>query len=241
MTLSVRTDIDLQDNYRRVKRDLQVQENFSASLYEVCDPGIHINLELLTPTKQNRTLRQQVANLQNENLAAAEKSRRQEQLLLEARNEASRKDKEHRQNLNTLYARLHTLQSGPTSLTDDDVQERMRRLVFELDSWIKSNFRNSDWPAYITERMEFPRTYPQRRAWIHAHIVQIVDRLIFSPSHCGMSEDPFGGWIAEIENSVKQTSTCNLTSWIYSSANGLQAQRRRFRTGKWQQKPLSRS
>lgn len=43
LTLAVRTDIDLQDNYRRVKRGLQVQENFSASLYEVCDPGVQIN------------------------------------------------------------------------------------------------------------------------------------------------------------------------------------------------------
>jgi hypothetical protein len=160
--------------------------------------------------KENRVLKEQVATLQNENLAAAERSRRQEELLLGARTHASRQEKQYQQQVNRLYARMHTLQSGPARLTDESVRDQMGRLCFELDTWVKLNFRDTDDLEPIAESEELHSTSPQRCSWLQAYVLNFVQVLIFAPRRFGLNDDePFGHCVAEIEDSVHQTSACS--------------------------------
>lgn len=160
--------------------------------------------------KENRALKEQVATLQNENLAAAERSRRQEELLLGARTHASRQEKQYQQQVDRLYARMHTMQSGPTRLTDESVRDQMGRLCFELETWVKLNFRDTDDLEPIAESEELHPTSPQRCSWLQAYVLNFVQVLIFAPRRFGLNDDePFGHCVAEIEDSVHQTSACS--------------------------------
>ncbi|KAL4919227.1 hypothetical protein BDW62DRAFT_200106 [Aspergillus aurantiobrunneus] len=169
-------------------------------------------------------LKNQVASLERGRLADAEKIQRQQQLLLQAREDASKREEEHRHQLNKLYIKLNSLQSGQKRLTDEELRERMRRLVQNLECWVKSNFRDAAKLASSMIRTEgFPRTTPQRRAYIQAYITDMVYRRIFVPYRFGVMDNPCGQIIYQIETSVQQTCPQPiLRTWKTATGIGLE-------------------
>ncbi|KAL4876507.1 hypothetical protein BJY04DRAFT_222988 [Aspergillus karnatakaensis] len=129
----------------------------------------------------NRELHRQLKLLENQHLIDTEKVEQQKHLLCQARDEASSQQHEHREEITKLYNKLNTLQNGSQGLTDEQIQGQMRRLAHNLESWVKTNFKDSEKLATIFNTTTFPRTNPQRRAWVQAFVTDVVFKSIFGP------------------------------------------------------------
>lgn len=71
---------------------------------------------------------------------AEEKVRRQNELLKQARQEASAAADQSRNLLTAYTQRLNFLQSRPDNLNDEECAQLARQLCWRLDNWVKKNF-----------------------------------------------------------------------------------------------------
>ncbi|RDW83640.1 uncharacterized protein DSM5745_03966 [Aspergillus mulundensis] len=156
---------------------------------------------------QYRALKRQSENAQKQHVADEEKIQQQEELLRQARAEASMQEDEHRRQLNQLYAKLNSVQAGRKPLTDEQVKDHFRRLVQNLEAWINHNFRNTEKLEMAIQGDGAPSTSPQRRAWLQAHIASLVFHHIFTPYLFGLQDDKGGHFLREIGAGVKRTSS----------------------------------
>ncbi|RAH65713.1 uncharacterized protein BO66DRAFT_291429, partial [Aspergillus aculeatinus CBS 121060] len=141
--------------------------------------------------------------LVRQRLADREIIQQQERLLLQAREEATERDGRHREELDRLYSKLNALQTGPfKSLGDDLIVNQMRRLNQLLDNWVKVNFK--DVTKITPESIEADGQLhaPQRRAWVHATVANLIHAEIFEPYHFWLPQNPLGDFLSKIELNV---------------------------------------
>ncbi|KAL3468952.1 hypothetical protein BJX99DRAFT_242454 [Aspergillus californicus] len=155
-------------------------------------------------SEDNGRLSRQVEDLKRQHLLDSERIQRQHELLSKACEEVTSRNEDHQRELSNLYAKLNALQSTE-SLTDEQILGEMRRLSQHLESWIKSNFKDGEKLAARFHNADgFHRSSPQRRAWIQAHITDLVQRHIFAASRFGLPNNPWGQLITEIEAGVQR-------------------------------------
>ncbi|KAL5001047.1 hypothetical protein BDV10DRAFT_182922 [Aspergillus recurvatus] len=169
-----------------------------------------------------RSLEDQASEAQKQHLADTEKIQQQEQLLRQAREDASRREEEQREQVNQLYSKLNSVQAGQRRLTDEEVKERLRRLVQNLESWIKANFRDTAKLAPVIDQEGILSTSPLRRAWIQSYVANSVQHHIFSPAVFGVPPNPWGQLIQDLDAGVQRTSPeLTLQAWRTATARAL--------------------
>ncbi|KAL2824384.1 hypothetical protein BDW59DRAFT_162491 [Aspergillus cavernicola] len=171
-------------------------------------------------TDENHILRDQLQGSNKRHLADSEKIQRQQQLLCEARDEATSSAEHHHQELHTLYSKLNSLQMNHNTLRDEEVLDQMRRLNLNLESWVRSNFKDvTKLSTAFQHSHGFPSTSPQRRAQIQAYVTNLVYRLIFAPTWFGVENEQCEGLLRELEAGVQShCSEAMVHSWIVATA-----------------------
>ncbi|KAL2838598.1 hypothetical protein BJX68DRAFT_211580 [Aspergillus pseudodeflectus] len=148
-----------------------------------------------------QAVRQKLSESNKQHLADSEKIHRLTQLLNQARDDASRRERSHRRELGDLYHRLNSIQMTQDKLSDDLILEQMHRLHQQLDNWIKACFKDQDKLAAALEPTAdgFPRTRPQRHAWVQSCISGWIHQSVFSPYLPGLPGDHFDWFCGNVE------------------------------------------
>ncbi|KAL4861101.1 hypothetical protein BDV12DRAFT_191302 [Aspergillus spectabilis] len=157
-----------------------------------------------------------VENFDKRHLADSEKAQRLNQLLCQARVDASNRDKLHREELSGLYNKLNSLQTAQNTLSDEQILDQMRRLNQRLEFWIKSCFKDQAKLAGAIQPAEdgFPRNRPQTYAWIQASITGLVYDSILTPYLFGIPDAYCGHFCKEVEASIQENcSEVMFQSW----------------------------
>ncbi|KAL4747142.1 hypothetical protein BDW72DRAFT_209836 [Aspergillus terricola var. indicus] len=191
---------DVSEEYRKVQWQLECQERELKELHH-----------------ENRSLKCQSTEARRQHLVDTETIQQQEQLLSQACSDAARREEEYTQQMNQLYSRLNSAQAGPKRVPDEEVKQRLRRLVQNLDSWIKANFKDTDRLASVIDKDIIPSTSPQRRAWIQSYVADLVQHQILSPAIFGVPPHPWGQFIQELEADPEST----LQVWRLATARAL--------------------
>lgn len=135
-------------------------------------------------------------------LRAEEKSRRQEQLLDEARQKAEENEKQQNSLLSSLTKHLHSVQFRPHAVDDDEVARTMRQLFSGIERWVRINFNDSVQlnmmsPVSLGQRgvrissdLDCWETVHQRRAFIQSTLAFSIHKDVFSPLFLGIEGDP---------------------------------------------------
>lgn len=132
----------------------------------------------------------------------------QDRLLFQAREEATERDGRHREELNRLYSKLNALQTGPFKLLGEDlIVNQMRRLIQLLDNWVKVNFKDVAKIPPESLETDGQLNAPQRRAWVHATVANLIHAEIFGPYHFWLPENPLGDFLSKIELNVRDNCT----------------------------------
>jgi hypothetical protein len=122
----------------------------------------------------------------------------------------------HKQEIMNLYSNINSFQKVLENITDEECVTHMRKLRQNLNSWIRSNFKNAarldqlgnselrNLMPHVTLDDLFPATSHQRRAAIQAYIVTILNDLIFYPYAVGLAryphENSFFYWLEQQVN-----------------------------------------
>ncbi|GMG45270.1 unnamed protein product [Aspergillus oryzae var. brunneus] len=96
----------------------------------------------LTRDKENQYLKSQARELYQRHLVDSEKIRRLHDLVSQGREDASKADRLHHEELTKLYNKINSLQMRRESLEDIQVLDKMRILNQNLELWIQSNFKD---------------------------------------------------------------------------------------------------
>ncbi|PYI35838.1 hypothetical protein BP00DRAFT_476246 [Aspergillus indologenus CBS 114.80] len=163
--------------------------------------------------------------LVRQRLADREIIQQQERLLRQAREEATERDRRHREELDRLYSKLNALQVGPSKLVGDDlIVNQMRRLNQLLDNWVNVNFKDATKITPELHETDRPLNAPQRRAWVHATVANLIHAEIFKPYHFGLPDDPLGDFLSKIERNVRGNCSENeLDVWRVATSVAIQA------------------
>lgn len=127
-------------------------------------------------------------------------------LLAQASKHAEDAERKYRDELDELINRINALQVVRDVLTDEQLIDQLRKLGQNLDSCVKSNFKDTQKLATMTDNSQakFPRSSYQRRANIQASIASSICNKIFRPYHCGAPAE-CRQVLQEVENGVEQT------------------------------------
>ncbi|KAB8226438.1 hypothetical protein BDV33DRAFT_197437 [Aspergillus novoparasiticus] len=162
---------------------------------------------------ENQYLKSRARELYQRHLADSEKIRRLHDLVSQGREDASKADKLHHEELNKLYNKINSLQMRRENLDDEQVLDKMRSLNQNLELWIKSNFKDVKRLAGLGQPdVQFPRGSPQCRAWIQGCVTEMIYNSIFSPYYFGLPDNPWGQVVEFIKAGVGKThpeGTCH--------------------------------
>lgn len=160
----------------------------------------------LTRDKENQYLKSQARELYQRHLVDSEKIRRLHDLVSQGREDASKADRLHHEELTKLYNKINSLQMRRESLEDIQVLDKMRGLNQNLELWIQSNFKDVKRLAGLGQPdVQFPRSSLQCRAWIQGCVTEMIYDSIFSPFYFGLPDDPWGQIIEFIKAGVGKT------------------------------------
>lgn len=156
---------------------------------------------------ENQYLKSQAKETNRAHLIDLEKIRRLNDLLSQAREDASTTDKLHHQELNSLYRKISSFQVQHNTLNDEQILAEMRSLNQKLDLWVKYNFNDVRRLSALNcsePGGQFPRSSTQRWAWIQGTITEMIFHYIFSPQHFGLDDNPWSQFLQYIEDGVEQ-------------------------------------
>jgi hypothetical protein len=162
---------------------------------------------LLTRAKENQYLKSQAKEMNRTHLIDLEKIRRLNDLISQAREDASTTDKLHHQELNSLYRKISSFQVQHSTLNDEQILAEMRSLNQKLDLWVKYNFKDVRRLRAVNcsePGGQFPCSSTQRWAWIQGTITEMIFHYIFSPQHFGLDDNPWSQFLQYIEDGVEQ-------------------------------------
>ncbi|KAL3453558.1 hypothetical protein BJX65DRAFT_302456 [Aspergillus insuetus] len=175
---------------------------------------------------ENQTLAQKLSESHKQHLADTEKIQRLTRLLLhQARDDISRHDRNHRKELADVYSKLNAIQSTPDKLPDGQIIEQMNRLHQQLENWTKTCFKDQEKLSAALEHAAdgFPRTRPQRYAWVQSWIVGWIYQFVFAPYLPGLPGDNFDRFCGDVEVGVQESCLeATLRTWRVATSSAIQ-------------------
>ncbi|CEL07320.1 hypothetical protein ASPCAL10480 [Aspergillus calidoustus] len=184
----------------------------------------HDNL-LRAVRQKNQVLAQKLSESNKQHLADSEKIHRLNQLFHQARDDASTRERSHRRELGDLYHRLNSIQMTQDRVSDDQILEQMHRLHQKLDNWIKTCFKDQDKLAAALEPTAdgFPRTRPQRHAWVQSCISGWIHQSVFAPYLPGLPGDHFDWFCGNVEVGVQESCPeATLQTWRVATSSAIE-------------------
>ncbi|KAL2800878.1 hypothetical protein BJX66DRAFT_331818 [Aspergillus keveii] len=101
----------------------------------------------------------------------------------------------------------------------------MNRLHQQLENWIKTCFKDQEkFAAAMKPAADgFPRTRPQRYAWVQSWIVGWIHQFLFAPYLPGLPGDHFDWFCGDVEVGVlKSCPESTLQTWRLATSSAIQ-------------------